>query len=321
MLRSALLAATLCLALAGCTGGGSDQPDADFSDLDVAVTDTTGAIRGIVVDESIRPVEGAVVHLTGLAERSTESDAQGRFVFSGLAPGTYFLTVTSSVHKEVQSSAEVVAGVAEPPLVRVQLERLFQQDPYSIQVVHDGFFECSQAGAGLYSSSNCVYDPYRWALGPPSPLQPVDNVTQQEREWHADVNAGWQQMVFEMTWEPTSQGTSTAMGMVVSTFKPERDGGHWFAEFEGATPLRGQLDVGDEHESASGLEPSRVPEEGMADMSFFVSVRPPADSTCVLLCAPPGLAVNQQFTVYLTMFHFGVPQDGWSLVAGDALPF
>lgn len=321
MSKPVLATALLCLALAGCSDGGSGGPDADFSDLDVDVSDTTGAIRGLVVDESIRPVEGAAVRLTGLAERSTESDALGRFVFSGLVPGTYFLTVASPIHKEVQSSAEVVAGVVEPPLVRVQLERLFQQDPYSIQVVHDGFFECSQAGAGLYSSSNCIYDPYRWALGPPSPLQPVDNVTQQEREWHSDVNAGWQQLVFEMTWEPTSQGTSTAMGMVVSTFKPERDGGHWFAEFEGAAPLRGQLDVGDDHGSASGLEPSRVPEEGMPSMSYFVSVRPPADATCVVLCAPPGLAVNQQFTVYLTMFHFGVPPADWSIVAGDALPF
>jgi hypothetical protein len=103
------------------------------------------------------------------------------------------------------------------------------------------------------------------------------------------------------------------MGIVVSTYKPERDGAHWFAEFEGGTPIRGQLDVGQKHETASGVEPEEIPPEGMTQMSYFVSVRPDGFT--------PGLAVNQQFTIYLTMFHFGVPQEGWSLVAGDPLPF
>lgn len=306
----------LALVLAGCSADPPAQApdDVSFDDIPVEATDTTGLIRGIVVDERIVPVVKATIALRGgPAEQSATSDDEGRFVFGDLEPGTYFLTVTSPLHREVQTSAEVVAGVHEPPLVRVQMERLFSQDPYSVQIAQDGFFECSQAGAGLYSSSNCVYDPYRWALGPPSPTQPVDNVTKQEREWHADVGAGWQQLVFEMTWEPTTQSTSTNMGIVVSTFKPERDGGHWFAEFEGGTPLRGQIDVGVEHESASGLDPSKIPVEGMNQMSYFVSVRPDGFT--------PGLAINQKFTIYLTMFHYGVPGEGWSFVAGDPLPF
>lgn len=320
MLRALVPLLALSLAwLAGC----SEAPEADLGDAPgLEVTDSTGGIRGVVVDDRIRPVADASVKVTGPGvERGTTTDAEGRFAVTALAPGSYFVTVSSPVHREVQSSAEVVAGVEDPPLVRVQLERLFTQDPYSVQVVREGFFECSQANAGLYSSSNCVYDPYRWALGPPSPTQPVDNVTHQEREWHSDVQPGWQQLVFEMQWEPTSQGTSAAMGIVVSTFKPERDGAHWFAEFEGPSPIRGQLDVGETHDSASGMEPEQVPPEGLANMSYFVAVRSPPDATCAVFCAPPGLAVNQQFTLYLTMFHYGVPPEGWSLVAGDPLPF
>lgn len=116
-----------------------------------------------------------------------------------------------------------------------------------------------------------------------------------------------------MTWEPTSQGTSTNMGMVVSTYKPERDGAHWFAEFEGANPLRGQIDVGEEHPTAGNVDPTEIPEEGLERMSYFVSVRPDGET--------PGLALNQKFTVYLTMFHYGKPPEGWSFVAGDPLPF
>lgn len=317
MLRWAVPLALVAAMLSGCSDAPSDDgtDTAAFDDLDVQVSATTGAIRGVVVDERIRPIAGATVALTGSVERSTTTDAEGRFVMSGLAPGTFFLTVTSPLHHPIQTSAEVVAGVEDPPIIRIQVERLFAQDPYTVQVVRDGFFECSQAGAGLYSSSNCVYDPYRWAFGPdqPSPTQPVDNVTQQEREWHADVAPGWQQLVFEMVWEPTSQGTSQNMGMVVSTYKPERDGAHWFAEFEGGTPLRGQIDVGVEHESASGVEPEQIPPEGMSQMSYFVSVRPDGFT--------PGLALNQRFTVYLTMFHFGLPPADWSMARGDALPF
>lgn len=314
MLRPAI-ASLLCLvALAGCSGGGQPAAgdDADFSDLPIQVTESTGAIRCLVVDDRIRPIEGATVVVRGFgAERQATTDAEGRCVVSSLEPGTYFVTVRSGLHKEVQSSTEVVAGVADPPLLRIQLERLFTQDPFSVQVMRDGFFECSQAGASVwYSSSNCSDG----VFGPASrEVRELSNVTRQDRDFHADVAAGWQQMVFEMVWEPTSQGTSQNMGMVVSTYKPDRDTAHWFAEFEGSSPIRGQLDVGQTHDSASGVDPEQVPAEGMEQMSYFVSVR--SDG------ATPGLALNQRFTVYLTMFHYGKPADGWSLVAGDELPF
>lgn len=317
--------------LAGCAGGGSKEDPASqtkFDDLAVEVTATTGVILGIVVDAQIRPVADAQVTLRGAGkDLSAATDVEGRFVFDNLEPGTYFLTVTSNLHKEVQTSAEVVAGVADPPITRIQVERLFSQDPYSVQIVQEGFFECSQAGSGLwlYASSNCVVDPYRrFCTSPapcyPSPTQPMDNITQQKREWHADVESGWQQMVFEMTWEPTAQGTSPNMGIVISTYKPTRSGSHWFAQFEGSSPMRGQIDQGGEHETASGEDPTEIPAEGMQNMSYFVAVRP-EDPGCTLGCVPPGFAINQKFTVYLTMFHYGKPPEGWSLVAGDPLPF
>jgi hypothetical protein len=299
------------LALSGCAGSPA-EPEIGFDDLPVVVTETTGAIRCLVVDESIQPIEGATVTARSAdGETSATTDAEGRCVISGLKPGTYFLLVRSGLHKETQTSTEVLAAVADPPLVRIQLERMFSQDPFSVQVVRDGFFECSQAGASAwYSSSNCSDG----VFGPASKAEPsLSNVTKQDRDFHADVGPGWQQMVFEMVWEPTSQGTSTSMGIVVSTYKPERDTAHWFANFEGGTPLRGQIDVGVEHESGSGVEPSMIPAEGMSQMSYFMSVRPDG--------LTPGVALNQRFTVYLTMFHFGVPKEGWSLVAGDELPF
>jgi hypothetical protein len=307
-----LLAAAL---LAGCTGGGAKAGagKGPGNDLPVEVSATTGAIRCVVVDDQIRPVGNATVVARGSTmQRNTTTDDQGRCVLSGLDPGTYFLVVTSPRTKPVQSSVEVAAGVTEPPLTRIQVERLFTQAAYSVQVVRDGFFQCSQDGASVfYSSSNCSDG----IFGPASEAEPaLSNVTTQQREWHSDVAPGWQEIVFEMAWEPTSDGTSQKMGMIVSTYKPTRDGAHCFAELIGTSPDRLQIDVGVAHETNCGVKPTQIPPEGMQNMSYFVSVRSADGLT-------PGLAVNQEFKVYLTMFHYGRPKEGWSVVAGDPLPF
>lgn len=322
------------LLLAGCSGstggpggaGGEAEGavTADFSEVEVRVDADTGAIRGVVVDASITPVpEASVTLATG--GRNATTDEAGRFVFGGVKPGTHFLHVRKAGFHPTQVSVEVAAGLAEPPITKVRLDPLFSQKPFTQQVEHKGFFTCSQAGAGLYSSSNCVTDYCPVVMDPTEcnalPTKALDNVTSQEREWHSDVGPGWQTMVFEMSWEPSSQGTSARLGMVVSTYKPERDPTHSFANVAMASPLRIQLDVGEKHASAATVEPVMVPAEGMPQMSYFVSVRPPEGATCAVLCAPPGLAVNQDFQVILTQFYHGTPPEGWSFVGGDPLPF
>src|SRR5687768_16619437 len=140
-----ILAASAILAaiLAGCVGGGSEEPSAsagDFEDLGLDATSTTGLLLGVVVDDAIRPVEGATVAITrpdgGDLEDGT--DAQGRFAFSGLAPGSYIIHATHPQFAPVQSAADVEAGVEEPNVVRVMMTRLFSQDPYTELIKFDG---------------------------------------------------------------------------------------------------------------------------------------------------------------------------------------
>jgi len=309
----------VCLALAGCSDGGEveDAQPEGFSDVEVQVSETTGAVRGLVVDASIQPVEGATVSLLLPGdERTTTSDGQGRFAFSDVPAGTVFMKAEKPGYAAAQTSTDVVAGVKEPPIVKVQIARLFGADPFTQSLKFEGFFECSQAGLliGIYSSSNCVVDYTRRVTGPPGLLPQLDNVTDQEREWHADVGEGWQTQVFEMTWEPSAEGTSQHMGLVVSTYKPERDGAHSFANVGGPSPLRVQLDTGVPHGSAASVEPVMIPSGGMKDMSFFVSVR--QDSWPV-----PAVALNQDFTLFLTQFYYAPAPAEWSIVAGDELPF
>src|SRR3954471_7065827 len=92
-----LLSGTL---LAGCTGGAKGKANsgatADFTDLGLEATASTGIIRGIVVDDAIRPLANATVGLQ-LADgktQNTTSAKDGVFGFDGLAPATYFLHIT-----------------------------------------------------------------------------------------------------------------------------------------------------------------------------------------------------------------------------------
>src|SRR5688572_13599234 len=90
--------AVLALVLAGCSGSGGSggkAPDAAaaFDDFELDATETTGVIRGLVVDERIVPIEGAEVTLkvAGKDAQVASSDAEGRFAYNDVEPGTHFL--------------------------------------------------------------------------------------------------------------------------------------------------------------------------------------------------------------------------------------
>jgi len=318
-------------ALAGCAeeAAPARARPSGFEDLDIQAAAGTGAITGVVVDEALRPVASATVTVTGAdgnrsAPRAT--DAAGRFAFDGLAPGIYIVEASSPLHKAALATQEVQAGVVGEPM-RIVLPARFGQSPFVLQIRQDGYFDCSQgSGIGLYSSSNCVTDPCRAVLGAAacqnSPTQPLDNLTTQQREWHMDVGPGWQGIVIEMTWEPAAQGTSNSLGLIVSTYKPERLGTHSFANVASGNPLRIELKVNETHETASGDDPTMIPWKGMEDVSYFASARPDEGATCVAArCIPPAVAVQQKFQVFIHQFYYGPVPEGWSFVGGDPLPY
>ncbi len=149
----------LAVVLAGCSSGPSGGAGAGESlgeDVEVHVTDTTGAIRGVVVDEAIRPVAGAAVTLLAEPPQAANTTDGGTFSFSDLAPGTYFLQVSRLGFASVQASAEVVAGLAEPPVVRVQLARDASQMPYTAAQSKTGYILCTTSAAAVCGAPNLV---------------------------------------------------------------------------------------------------------------------------------------------------------------------
>lgn len=144
-LLGALLVSTVLAGCAGDGGGKDDLPAADFDDLDLKATATTGIIRGVVVDEAIRPL-GSVDIGTTLPDgsvRNTTSNSDGAFGLDGLPPGTYFLQARKPGFVATQVSTDVVAGVAEPPIVKVLLVADPSTIPYATFLVYDAFVACS----------------------------------------------------------------------------------------------------------------------------------------------------------------------------------
>lgn len=148
------------LLLAGCTSGGRDAgtdseeaKDIDFGD--VQATETTGIIRGLVVDLSIRPLPGAEVRIAD-PNRTAVAGQDGQFAFSGLEPGEYFLTVSLTNYTSVQTRAEVVAGDSEPPVTKVVLERLASTQPFIETISKSGFITFG-AAVGITSLGSTFF--------------------------------------------------------------------------------------------------------------------------------------------------------------------
>ncbi|MFA5943897.1 MAG: carboxypeptidase-like regulatory domain-containing protein [Candidatus Thermoplasmatota archaeon] len=160
-MRGVVIVAVFVAALfAGCAGkspeatGPAAEPEA-FEDL--TVTETKGLIRGIVISETITPIAGAEVKLVSTGQ-TVASDEQGAFVFNNLEPGDYFLSITKPGYFAVQSSATVVAGVAEPPIVKVQLVFDVANQPFTELLQWTGFFGCGAGTSAGGSVNPCAAD-------------------------------------------------------------------------------------------------------------------------------------------------------------------
>jgi hypothetical protein len=81
--------------------------------VSLAAQTITGSITGTVADQSSLPVTGATVTLTNQAtgaQRETQTDVRADFLFSGLAPGQYDLSVRYAGFKTVERSGIVLSA-------------------------------------------------------------------------------------------------------------------------------------------------------------------------------------------------------------------
>jgi hypothetical protein len=301
-----LLALLSTAALAGCAGGGKGGDpveNADFSDLDLSATSSTGVIRGVVVDDAIRPIAG--VHLSVPADggpRTTTTSEDGLFGFEGLAPGTYFISAAKPGFRPAQSSTDVVAGVAEPPIVRIQLaaDASFKA-PYTEQFVFDGFIECS-AGAGVV-----VAYAYGSICSANGQLFPNDHFAE------SVTLSGYPQFVqSEMTWEST-QALSRSLSHSFYYDDPGETDGEKDLSVYGTSPIINAMNDSVAKEYVEGLDYEAGQNLTLNQRIFTVSDNGEFG---------PGFAatIEQKFTVYSTVFYGYLPPEGWTFMDSGQIP-
>lgn len=322
--RSCLLVAAL-LALAGCSGGGGGTagPDEPEGAPALKATATTGVLRGIVVDGAVRPLADATVNVTGPAgSLAATTDDGGFFGFAGLAPGTYFVEASRLAHDTVRQSAEVVAGVDDPPLVRIQLTFLPSAAPFVLQVQHTGFAQCIVPGANVCFIANFYPCFLLRQAGQPCP----GNLTSDQSVFHLvdpileqGRTPDWTQI--EMVWDST-QTVTDWLSFRISPYAWE-DGAGVDGRAKGArgkSPVVFSLnrtaaegwDLGAEVDD--GDEDNEGPAKGLALETFAAG----NDVTCtgpqmavINTCSSIGLVLNQQIEYYFHFTYGFVPPEGW----------
>lgn len=120
---------------------------------------TRGHIAGVVVDEAIRPIEGAKVSIPGM-DLERLSDRDGSFGFVDLHPGPYFM----SVEAEGFYPAEAVLTVEAEAFTRakVVLARIPPPEPYRVMQQFEGYTELTSDPLVGYAflCTECDFDFY-----------------------------------------------------------------------------------------------------------------------------------------------------------------
>lgn len=313
------MALLVAAVLAGCSDPPEALPCSDPSralDADcvqppeeVQASETTGIIRGVVIDQAIKPVADVqvTVPVTGGAPLSAKTAANGAFAFEGLAPGTYFVRAQKEGFVAGQTSVSVEAGVDDPPMTKIQLTTDFAALPYFAEYKFDGYIECSFSllVAGLAACDT------------------VPNLNDQFiTEYALDRIPTWTQS--EMVWEST-QPVSDEMNFVYSYAGDDAFLTN-YVDVHGPSPVVGYADqalatqVGLGKNITLMIRVFNEPVEGTQPpdpVNGDECVDRPALGGCM---TGVGATVEQSFTVFTHVFYGYAPPSGWTFGAGGEVP-
>ena len=107
--------------VAGCSGQEAVAPASVAApSTEATVTAETGAIEGVALDKDGAALSGASIGLQkDILNLQTNTTPEGRFVFSGLAPGEYKLFVQKLGYESTATKANVTAGEVTKVEVRL----------------------------------------------------------------------------------------------------------------------------------------------------------------------------------------------------------
>lgn len=291
-----VLLAILSLSLAGCSSGGGSDPDTQEAEPEpdfggVQATATTGVIRGVVVDEAIRPLANVNVSLTD-SGRSVLTTDNGAFGFDGLEPGTYFVQAVKLGFGTVQQSVEVQAGVDEPPIAKMVLPANPSTAPYFEAYSYDAFITCGAAIVATSVGCNTFPDVGE-ALG--------DRVYFRFEFTSLPM---WTQG--ELVWEQTQPAGGAMIWEIVDPNYPGAPQPHTGYRETGPSPALAYINttvLKDSEEWAVG----DAGEGNGVQYRIFAGPHP----TCTGVGFGCGITLNQKMTGYIHHFYNFAPTEGW----------
>ena len=284
-MRVWVTAVAIALMLAGCAEETPEPIEEDFTlEEDLEATETTGVIRGVVVDSAIVPIVGATITISTTGQ-STATNEDGAFGFDGLEPGTYFFEVTKLGYAPVQQSADVEAGVAQPPVVRVQMlpDESFV-DPYSEMFQYDGFYQCGTSVVVVCAAPGILLG----FFGQPDPI----GIDSSAVTFYWETTPEFVQT--EMVWDST-QTLSPELLMQQEALDTACEGDTLLKNTEGESPLRSRV-------NRTNLDRTDIGGECGIYYSIFAGG---AQGT------PAGFSIEQKFTWYVTSFYGFEPDEDW----------
>lgn len=312
------------LVLSGCSGKAAS--DATTAEGGLVATDTTGIIRGVVVDEGIRPLAGVLLTATGQGTTATtNSSATGSFGFQGLAPGTYFVKAHHAGYRDNQASTEVHAGLADPQPVKLLLgiDSTYVK-PYAAASVFKGFIDCGVTTPAIAVAVCSIPN------GPTCGMDPVPctgNVTADNFITFIPVDGGVPRWIqHELVWQATQAG-GDQFNLAARSAKPGGGFDDLPGDFIGPSPLLATINATVIHDHDIGRNGT-----GLLPSVFTGGIKGTGDQVCAPVLPSPlphggfclfdtGATLEQDFTLYTHIFYGFSPPDGYRFTRdGDPVP-
>lgn len=296
-----LLIALLAVALAGCGApakSGKGSTDSGFEEFEIP--EDALALRGVVVDQAIVPLQGAAVRLED--GRETNTTEKGTFAFVGMEPGSYLVTAAKPGY--IGASTTVTVASADDPIARVQLTYDPGTLPFHETVSKKGLLQCGMGlpSGGSYSICQTPNGAVDILCDVSGDAVCLDYPLQHRGILEIDVQDGLVPLYVqaEAVWEATSANSEVLT-------------------WSSASRTRGTLQFNN-NTSFTGPSPLVIPwdhgrlvdgEIGQGQI-FVFQVFPESGGI-------GNLVLQQQVELFVTSFYHYTPPEGWTL-ANDGEP-
>lgn len=303
-------AAAMVVGFSGCVSNEAAAPPVA---ADIGYGSEFGSIHGIVVDDSLLPVSGAIVTLVADG-RATKTNSDGVFAITLVPVGEQRLLVEAlgygSIAANIQISAEQTTHVD------LTMSRVATAEAYHVAKIGRGLFGCGETyRQGLWTVSGVPY--LGGAFFGISACPNLSGDPDQDITWNTELSDNitlWRGAAFETEWRSTQAfGNGMVQDWAVTGCANNRNA--TFTRDTGPSPLREvlnafQLDYrlndlpnsscnGDERCNLEGCEimnrmfswPSTFGQDSLFDI---------------------GITIQQTFTTYLTEFYRAEPPHGYS---------